>query len=213
MLNNSQVTQLTLALAGLAQAATLVQTFAKNGTYDQDAFETSINSIYKLDADSTLSIYGSTAHLRLGLETLLDLFTKKKFQQASDVPRYVISLIHLSTLLMKDKVMLKDLEKKLQYVISQTSFFHPYHETVIANLGQIYSDTIGTFKFKIQIIGKPDILNRPQNMGIVRCLLLAGIRSGVLWRQLGGSQLHLLFLRKKIIDCAKTLLKSVEHSE
>jgi high frequency lysogenization protein len=37
--------------------------------------------------------------------------------------------------------------------------------------------------------------------------LLAGIRSAVLWRQLGGTRLQLLFSRKSIVSDAEELLE------
>lgn len=206
MQNNSHLSNLTIALAGIAQAATLVQSFAKTGQYEKDSFETSIGSIYHIDADTTLSIYGSPQKLSLGLQSLIDLFSKSFSKDRQDIPRYIISLLHLAKLLLKDKPMLKVLEKKLQYVISQTEFFHPYHETVIASLGHVYSETVGTYKFKIHVIGKPEILNIANNMDTVRSILLAGVRAAVLWHQLGGSQWQLLFYRKKFIACAKGLL-------
>jgi high frequency lysogenization protein len=40
----------------------------------------------------------------------------------------------------------------------------------------------------------------------VRTLLLAGLRSAVLWRQLGGGRFDLMFGRKKIMREAEALL-------
>jgi high frequency lysogenization protein len=37
--------------------------------------------------------------------------------------------------------------------------------------------------------------------------LLAGIRSAVLWRQLGGTRFQLLFSRKRIVSDAEELLE------
>ncbi len=40
----------------------------------------------------------------------------------------------------------------------------------------------------------------------IRALLLAGIRSSVLWRQMGGSRLQFIFSRQKIKKTAEKLL-------
>ncbi|GAL11758.1 a protein of unknown function perhaps involved in purine metabolism [Vibrio astriarenae] len=40
----------------------------------------------------------------------------------------------------------------------------------------------------------------------VRALLLSGIRSAVLWRQVGGKRRHLIFSRKKMVEQAQILL-------
>ena len=39
----------------------------------------------------------------------------------------------------------------------------------------------------------------------IRACLLAGIRSAVLWRQVGGSKWQLLFHRKKLVQAARQL--------
>jgi high frequency lysogenization protein len=60
---------ITLALAGVCQAARLVQQLAHQGHCDSDALHVSLNSIIDLDPDSTLAVFGgSEANLRLGLK-------------------------------------------------------------------------------------------------------------------------------------------------
>src|SRR3569623_1691456 len=49
-------------------------------------------------------------------------------------------------------------------------------------------------------LSHPDVANK------VRTLLLAAIRSAVLWRQCGGNRWQLIFGRRKIIDTARALL-------
>ena len=56
---------------------------------------------------------------------------------------------------------------------------------------------------KLQISGNPDCLKQPQVQNKIRALLLAAMRSAVLWRQLGGKRRHLVFARKAIFDTAK----------
>jgi high frequency lysogenization protein len=212
MQNNTQEENITLALAGIIQAAHLVQQFAKTGQYDEKSFETIINSIYCLDPENVISVYKSIDNLDVGLSGLVDLFSERRNAKHQEIGRYMISMIHLAKLLMKNPPMLNNLEKKLRYAISQAEFFHPYHPTVIANLGQTYSDTIGQFQFKLHVIGKPEILSQSNNMVTVRAILLGGIRSAVLWHQMGGKQWQLLFHRKKIAQCAKKLLVELCNS-
>ncbi|HET8850507.1 MAG TPA: DUF489 family protein, partial [Marinobacter sp.] len=61
----------TLALAGLCQAASLVQQVAHNGTCDNTALETCLRSLFATNADTTLDVYGGELNdLRPGLDTL-----------------------------------------------------------------------------------------------------------------------------------------------
>ncbi|NOS73938.1 MAG: DUF489 family protein, partial [Methyloglobulus sp.] len=48
----------TIALAGIAQVAVLVQQLATTGTCDQQAMDASIGSLLKIDSDSAADIYG-----------------------------------------------------------------------------------------------------------------------------------------------------------
>lgn len=48
---------ITLALAGVCQAARLVQELAHQGHCDSDALHVSLNSIIDLDPDSTLAVF------------------------------------------------------------------------------------------------------------------------------------------------------------
>lgn len=209
-MNNTELTHITLALAGVIQAAVLVQTFAAYGKCDEAAFIASINSIYKIDADDVVSVYGNIKNVKLGLESLISLFSNVQSPKQRDISRYVVSLMKVQKNLMRDKAMLLTLQKKLHYAVSQVEFFNEQHPTVINNLGHIYTDTISQMKFRIQVFGAKEIINVPDNMTKIRALLLAGIRSAVLWQQLGGSHWQFLFQRKKIVKCAKKLLENIE---
>ncbi len=76
----------------------------------------------------------------------------------------------------------------------------------------MYADTISTFRMRIQVTGDPNVLQQEENAAKVRALLLAGIRSAVLWRQSGGRRWQLIFTRRKIIDNAKQLAEKANQS-
>jgi high frequency lysogenization protein len=54
--------------------------------------------------------------------------------------------------------------------------------------------------------GNPAYLQQPVQVNQIRALLLAAVRGAVLWRQLGGSQLRLLFRRRQYAMLARGLL-------
>ena len=55
--------------------------------------------------------------------------------------------------------------------------------------------------------GEPLHLQNPENVNRIRALLLAAIRSAMLWRQCGGRRLHILLGRKKLWRMADALLQ------
>lgn len=96
---------ITLALAGVCQAARLVQQLAHQGHCDSDALHVSLNSIIDLDPESTLAVFGgSEANLRLGLETLLGVLNTSSRQGLNaELTRYTLSLMVLERKLAASK--------------------------------------------------------------------------------------------------------------
>jgi high frequency lysogenization protein len=50
-------------------------------------------------------------------------------------------------------------------------------------------------------------LQQSDNAAKIRALLLAGIRSARLWRQLGGHRWQMIFSRRKMLDALYPLLR------
>ena len=59
---------------------------------------------------------------------------------------------------------------------------------------------------RIQVTGAPQVLQNSQVQSKVRATLLAGIRAAVLWQQVGGGRLQLMFSRQRLLREAKTIL-------
>ena len=207
MSTEKNLSDITLALAGMFQAASLVRDLAKTGTIDETAFTNSINSIYKIDAANTTEIYGDKSHLNVGLNELVKLLGSDRLNTDPYVSRYVISLIHLERKLMRDKTLLDTLKKRLQHAIAQANYFSNTHSTVIASLADIYINTIGKLSFRLHVLGNAKFLNQTEIINKIRALLLAGIRATVLWRQLGGNRWQLFLARNKLTKTAQELLQ------
>ncbi|MCL7420619.1 MAG: high frequency lysogenization protein HflD [Methylobacter sp.] len=202
------ITNQTIALAGIAQAAALVQQLATTGTADADAMEASIASILKIDSDSVTDIYGGLSGLKLGLEQLHEQMTGYKIVNPEQA-RYSASLVFLEKQLSGRKDMLKTIRNGVEKAKLQSEHFGPMHENVLANLGEIYHSTISTLQPRIMVNGEPGYLSRPDIVNKIRALLLAGIRSAILWKQCGGTRWKFLFFRKKIQVELENLLKQI----
>lgn len=201
---------ITLALAGVVQAAVLVEQVAKTGNADQDAMKCSIESLFDLNPTSTLAVYGgSPQNLRLGLEALRDMLAgKHKHQEAM---RYALGALHLQKKLAGRRDMLNTIASRISQAAGQAEHFSSTHENVVGNLGQIYSETISTFRFRIQVMGDYNYLQQTRIASQIRALLLAAIRSAILWRQLGGNRWQLLLQRKAITSQIEQLLRNLHY--
>lgn len=198
---------LTLALAGIFQTASLVRDLSQKGSTDEHALQTSINSIYKIDAANVTEVYGDLSGLRLGLKELLSLLGNEKSTTDPQLSRYVISILHLERRLMKNQSMRDTLVRRINYAASQAKYFSATHSTVMASLADAYLGTLGTLSFRIQILGHAKYLQQQDVINKIRALLLAGVRSAVLWRQLGGSRWQLFLWRTKLANTAKQILR------
>ena len=200
----------TLALAGVVQAAYLVKQLAWKGTLNQTEFETSIYSIFQTNAATVTSVYGKAQNLRVGLQNLILLLSDRKNSKDPEIARYTISLLHLERLLLKKPAMINSIGRGVERAKNQALHFNNTHENVIANLASIYSDTLSTFKFRIHVSGSNNYLSNNHTVNKVRAILLSGVRSAVLWRQLEGSRWQLVFGKKALLQDAQMLLKELE---
>ncbi|WON78498.1 high frequency lysogenization protein HflD [Serratia sp. UGAL515B_01] len=198
---------ITLAMAGITQAARLVQQLAHDGQLDQEAFHTSLNSLLQMDPASTLAVFGGEErNLKMGLETLLGVLNANNKGLAAELTRYTISLMVLERKLNADKSAMNTLGERLNQLERQLVHFELGSETIISSLAGIYVDVVAPLGPRIQVTGSPAILQNPQVQAKVRATLLAGIRAAVLWQQVGGSRLQLMFSRNRLLKQAQNIV-------
>ncbi|MCI0511425.1 high frequency lysogenization protein [Chromohalobacter marismortui] len=191
------VARQTLALAGVFQAAAVVDELARTGQCDERAWNTLIRATLDTNPESFAAIYGGHHNnLRLGIDTLSAVMNRQRNDPA--VMRYGFSLVLLMQKLRKDDAMLASLGERLQRVQGQAEHFGETHENVIASLGQLYQDTLSTFRYRIVVQGDPSLLQSRMMPERVRTALLTGVRFALLWHQQGGRRWKLLFQRQAI---------------
>lgn len=203
---NNSLTDKTLALAGLTQAVTLVQQVARQGRADPSAYRTCIYSVFQLEPPSTQEVYGGIAALTFGLEQVQRLLAGgRNDPQELEIVKYAVSVLHLERTLRKNPALLQRIGERIARARTQAEHFGYEHENVAANLADIYSETISTLAPRIMVSGEQGYLNSQENANRIRALLLAAIRSAVLWSQCGGGRLWLLLRRATLAGEARRL--------
>lgn len=187
------------ALAGIFQAAALVERLARTGQLLDEDMAPSIYSVFEMNPEAVEDIYQGYHSLTLGRKTLKGVLERQTDAIQGDTVRYALTLIHLERKLNRKGQMLQEIGQRLSRVQEQVNHFGLLHENVISNLADIYLDTISTFRTRVQVTGDLRHLQNKANANKIRALLLAGIRSAILWRQTGGSRWHLLLNRKKLL--------------
>jgi high frequency lysogenization protein len=190
---NQQTRDRTLALAGVIQAAYLVNEVANTGALPDNYYQATVGSIFKLDSPSTEEIYGGKDNVLLGLKTLDELLQFNQNPLLMPVVRYSLSLLHLERKLSNNTAMLNQIREKIIQTQSQVDYFSLTDERVVSSLATLYQETISTFSMRIKVTGNPIHLKNAEVANQIRALLLCGIRSAVLWHQLGGRRWNLFF--------------------
>jgi len=187
-----------LALAGIIQATGLVVQVAKTGLLPQDSFEACVKSLFSFDPASTSEVYGGLQGLNQGLRMGQDILSSGGWVVNGDALRYGMNLYQLERRLAKRADLLANIASGLQDAGKLAEELSPVHEKVLTQVASLYTDTISTLGNRIQVTGDIRHLQNSDNTDKVRVLLLAGIRSVVLWHQLGGRWWHLLLQRQRL---------------
>ena len=193
-----------LGLAGLFQATALAQQLANQGRCDEAAFEASVDSVFRIDADSVVGVYGRTASLRLGLRTLIAQLEESSSDMA--ITRMAITVMRLERALARHSAQRDELQQGLLAAQRQVDHFGRYSPQVIGRLAALYVATLSRLKPRVMVTGNPQMLQQDAIVERVRTCLLAAVRSAVLWRQVGGRQWQLLVHRKQCAMLARGLL-------
>lgn len=203
-----------LALAGIFQSARLAQQLAREGRAEPEAFQALIRSTLDIDAPDVQAVYGGATGVRLGLNLLHTKLSGQSEPTDVEMARYVVALIHLATVLSKRPPMQEAIRSGLAAAQEKMKFFaadaqaDEVHPALVEKIAELYSQTISTLVPRIIVSGEHGHLSNPAIAAKVRAVLFAGIRSAVLWRQLGGRRWQLLFSRARIAKTAADLLQA-----
>ena len=196
----------TMALAGIFQATELVRQAANHGTWSGYAADTCLDSLLAIEADTVEEIYGNASNLRLGAETLVSVLQGDRRHMES--LGYAVSIMQLENNFRKKTDMQARIGKELQSITSLDGDLelHDLKDLQARDIAKLYTNTISTLSPRIVINGRPQFLQVDRTVNWIRTLLFSGLRSAVLWRQMGGGRFSLMFGRKKMLEQAQTLL-------
>lgn len=191
-----------IALAGLFQAIALVRAVATRGSADARIMQHSLASVFKIDADSPADVFGGIGNLRVGLETLVAQLGEAGKRDLA-LTRMAIQVLRLERSLARRTDTLRALRSGIDGMRAATE---SGQSDLAARLADLYAQTLSRLQPRVMVEGNPTYLQQPVQVNQIRALLLAAVRAAVLWRQLGGSQLRLLFRRRQYAMLARGLL-------
>jgi high frequency lysogenization protein len=211
--NFSPWEQQNIALAAVAQCAALVHMLATRGRAPQPELIACVNPLLVLNPGSVEEVYPRVADLGLGLRTVQDIFSNNQLRENAELIRYTLGMLSLRNRLVGNAAMENLIRERLRHIqpvrevdsaaLDEIDSDEPYQQDrIFQQLASVYQDTISTLAFRIQVQGKVENLKNENVANKIRSVLLAGIRSAVLWYQLGGRRWRLVFYRRRILATA-----------
>lgn len=170
-----------------------------------------LNTLFNDSADSIEAVYDGLKNIKPGLILMNDYLNAGRNElQDMDITRYAINLLYLQNKLEKNQVAGRQMLAELESAKVQLNYFDDVlHPTIIGRIAEIYQKYISPLGSKVIIKGDQKQLQNEDNAAMIRSLLLAGIRSCVLWRQAGGNRLKLLFQRSSLLKETHTMLNEI----
>ena len=207
--NNNKHQDKTLALAGIFQAANLVDALSTTGKVPEQSFTESINSIFQTNPHTVSDIFDTTHQAELGLCSLQAAMSHPHNQSATRWLTYSKSLIRIERVISRHRPFCTLIKTRLEHHKRYFELFDSVtSHNIISKLGNLYIDTAGASKYRVIIRGRPSLLMSSAQKEKLCAVLFAGIRSAHLWRELGGSEWELIFRKKHILNTANYLATS-----
>lgn len=193
-----------LALAGLVQALKQVRRIADTGQADATVLSTALDSVFRIDAETAEAVYGSAADVRPGLLLLRDYFGNRNKDEA--LPRLALAVLQIERRFVRDEDMARKVHDGILAAAPIAERLGSTHPDVLAALGTLYADTVSHLRPKVMVQGNPHYLGQADIVSEIRAILLAALRSAVLWRQVGGNLFDFLLGRRQMLAAIESEL-------
>lgn len=199
----------TLALAGVYQAAALARQLARRGYADQEPLHASVRSVLIIDAINTVSVFGGIEGVRLGL---LSIGRQSGSAGDLEVAHYVVALCQLARRFYRDNEMVERVSSELSDIRREVSadVEHLMSSANFERFADLYKETLSHLKPQVIVQGEQEHLSNAHVVAQIRTSLLAGVRSGILFGQLGGSRWQILVQRRRYMNNAIRLLSEID---
>ncbi|WP_225763803.1 high frequency lysogenization protein HflD [Stenotrophomonas sp. Marseille-Q4652] len=195
-----------LALAGIAQALQQVRRIAETGHSEASVVRTAMDSVFRIDAESPAAVYGGKASLAPGLKVLQGYFNNQNRDDA--LPRLALAVLQLERRFVREGTTVDKVHAGILRAASQAAELgDSAHPDVLTALGGLYADTISQLRPRVMVQGNPHYLGQAGVVAEIRALLLAAVRSAVLWRQLGGNYWDFLFSKRGMVEAIERNLR------
>ena len=197
-----------IALSAVAQCAALVHALAIGGAIKQNQLASALNPLLILNPKSIDQVYPNLKNLSLGFSTIQNILGSNNINQSPQIRRYITEMLMLRKSLSKNIRMqsvvraglgdLKPISSELIDTHQMGQQEIDKQDETFGEISSLYKKTLSTFKHRIRVAGKVQILKDEIVSNKIRGILFAGVRSAVLWHQLNGRYWRLFVYSKRI---------------
>jgi len=206
---NQSISTQVLALSAICLAVRAVQQVARGEALEPGVLQILLQSIAEQNPAEAVDIYGGKLANLAGGYHILAAQLGDQPRKDLELTRYVMAVLVLERLLNKSKDSLGAVGKRIERLQQQLQHFQVTDDNIIASIADIYVEHISPLGNRIQIAGVPEQLKQSAVQQKIRALLLAAVRSAVLWRQAGGRRYHFLFQRKALLRETQQVLQQL----
>jgi high frequency lysogenization protein len=176
----------------------------------------SMRSLLILNPKTIDDIYGGVRQVAFGLEEM-EHFKQDVFTRQGQVLGYFINITRLARQLYKSEhthireAVLKGLKQaRRKYMPTLSTTRDVENMEFYEHINDLYLSTISKLPQRISLFGDPQRLRVPAVKHKLRSLLMAAIRSAVLWQQYGGNMPRLIMERKQLFGETQHLLEQLK---
>ncbi len=200
-----------VALAAVAQCADMVRRLALDGSAPERDMAVCVDALLVLDPKDEGAVFPDLRGLRSGLLTLAAVFGDARVQKHAELLRYTLGMLALRKRLASRPAMARLMRERLRSMEPADPDKDPERaERLFARIALLYMETISTLSYRIQVQGRAGTLKSDRVVNRIRTMLLAGIRSAMLWHQLGGRRWRLLLHRRRVEEAARDIRDRLE---
>lgn len=189
-----------LALAGMAQALQQVRRIAETGQSDAGVVATAIESVFRIDAETPLAVYGDASALQPGLRLVREYLGSGSEDPL--LPKLALAVLQIERSFVGDAEAASQVQRGIASLAPAAERLGSTHPDILAGLGSLYAGTISQLRPRVMVQGNPHYLGQAGVVAEIRSILLAALRSAVLWRQLGGSFWDFFLRRREMLEAA-----------
>ena len=205
---NADINKITYALAAMVESLYQISVIGHSGTINKTVADHLLKGVLKTESVTSTTIY-PLAQLKNGLSFFSDSSTLDA-TAVKEINYYIPSILKLTSVYTSHNELRQSFSGEL--ISIKETLAHQENKSLFVSkhIANWYAHNISEPNlFAMQIFGAKEALSKDMNLIFIRALIISAMRACILWKQMGGTQVNLIFNRSKMAICAKRMLEVI----